>query len=812
MGAQVWATCTGPLSRFGVASRLLLAFLAISAFAVVVAGAAIYSYREIGKVLDRITAQRVPAALTSQDVLRLVERIVAAAPALLSAATPAEHAARSRNIGNQVHALAARLEELEGRGVDSVALGSMRSSASRLRINLQLLDKVIADRIVASELKRHQLRKALAVHSESQDLLAPWLQVINGEIAQSRGIVDNQTLQSAERATAASRLVNSTTLHQRLQRVQFLITSVSDRLQQIATTDDVDSLHVLVFRSQQTLNEARQAVADLDARLQLLLSAKLDSLHGHLDGNDSIPGLRLNELTLIAQANRHLGENAVLSQDLTEAVDRLIAVANRDIAQANQDVQSVGKFNSTLMIVVVALCLLSSFLIVWRYVGRNIARRLTTLSDSMLAIADGRLHAPVAALGTDEIAAMGRAVEVFRKNTLERDELLAEKAQAAGLLEKQVKERTAELTEALEQQTATADILRVTSSSPDLQPVLDAVAEKAARLCEASDAQIYLIKDNHLIPSASHGPMPPFYTEQVLTRGWVTGRAVVDRRTIHVHDLAAEIEAEYPVGKASQRLTGHRTTLATPMLREGAPLGAILIRRMEVRPFMEKQIKLLETFADQAVIAIENARLFEEVQARTRELVHSVAELEALADVSQAVNSTIDLETVLATIVTKAVQLSGTEAGTIYVFDEASREFQPHSTYGMDEFQIAALKDRPIRMGDKTVVDEAVAQRTPVQIVDVQHDEASRVHDVILRAGFRALLTIPLLGTDRIVGALVARRKEPGEFPKETIELLQTFATQSVLAFRTHVSSVKSRRRAARSRLRVSTSRSSSPT
>ena len=681
-----------------------------------------------------------------------------------------------------MQALAALLEELEGRGADSVALGSMRSIASRLRINLQFLDKVIADRIVASELKRGQLRKALAVHSESQDLLAPWLQIVNGEIAQSRGIVDNHTLQSAERATAASRLVNSTTLHQRLQRIQFLITSVSDRLQQIATTDDADNLHVLVFRSQQTLNEARQAVADLDARLQLLLSAKLDALHGHLDGNDSIPGLRLNELTLIAQANRHLGENAVLSQDLTEAVDRLIAVANRDIAQANQDVLSVGKFNSTLMIVVVALCLLSSFLIVWRYVGRNIARRLTTLSDSMLAIADGQLHAPVAALGTDEIAAMGRAVEVFRKNTLERDELLAEKAQAAGLLEKQVKERTAELTEALEQQTATADILRVTSSSPDLQPVLDAVAEKAARLCEASDAQIYLIKDNHLIPRASHGPMPPFYTEQVLARGWVTGRAVVDRRTIHVHDLAAESEGEYPVGKASQRLTGHRTTLATPMLREGAPLGAILIRRMEVRPFVEKQIKLLETFADQAVIAIENARLFEEVQARTKELVHSVAELKALADVSQAVNSTINLETVLATIVTKAVQLSGTEAGTIYVFDEASREFQPHSTYGMDEFQIAGLKDRPIRMGDKSVVDEAAVQRTPVQIVDVQHDEASRVHDVILRAGFRALLTIPLLSTDRIVGALVVRRKEPGEFPKETIELLQTFATQSVLA------------------------------
>jgi signal transduction histidine kinase len=201
-----------------------------------------------------------------------------------------------------------------------------------------------------------------------------------------------------------------------------------------------------------------------------------------------------------------------------------------------------------------------------------------------------------------------------------------------------------------------------------------------------------------------------------------------------------------------------------------------------VRPFTDNQIALMETFADQAVIAIENVRLFEEVQARTQELAHSVAELRALGEVSQAVNSTIDLETVLATIVAKAVQLSDTDAGTIYVLQEASGEFEPCSTYGMDESLIAGFKAKPIRIGDKTVVDQATVQRAAVQIADVQHDDASRVHDSIVRAGFRAVLTIPLLGVDRIVGALVVRRKRPGEFPKETVELLQTFAAQSVLA------------------------------
>jgi GAF domain-containing protein len=186
------------------------------------------------------------------------------------------------------------------------------------------------------------------------------------------------------------------------------------------------------------------------------------------------------------------------------------------------------------------------------------------------------------------------------------------------------------------------------------------------------------------------------------------------------------------------------------------------------------------TFADQAVIAIENVRLFDEVQARTRELTQSVGELRALGEVSQAVNSTVDLETVLTTIVAKATQLSGTEAGAIYVFDDASREFRLRATYGMDDSIIDAIRDRHIHLGE-TAIGRAVAQRTPIQVPDIQSDPSS-VLDVILRAGFRALLTVPLLAAGRIVGALVVRRKAPGEFPEGMVELLQTFAAQSVLA------------------------------
>ena len=180
------------------------------------------------------------------------------------------------------------------------------------------------------------------------------------------------------------------------------------------------------------------------------------------------------------------------------------------------------------------------------------------------------------------------------------------------------------------------------------------------------------------------------------------------------------------------------------------------------------------------MIAIENVRLFEEVRSRTRELSQSIDELRALGVVSQAINSTLDVETVLTTIVAEAVQLSSTEAGAIYTFDESRQEFRLRATHGMDEAMIAAIRDRRIGAGE-TAIGRAAAERAPLQIPDVLNESAS-VLDIVVRAGYRSFLFVPLLRPNQIVGALVVRRKAPGEFPKSTIELLQTFAEQSVLA------------------------------
>src|SRR6266536_2139496 len=223
---------------------------------------------------------------------------------------------------------------------------------------------------------------------------------------------------------------------------------------------------------------------------------------------------------------------------------------------------------------------------------------------------------------------------------------------------------------------------------------------------------------------------------------------------------------------------------ATPLLREDVPIGVIWIHRMEVRPFTEKQIKLLETFADQAVIAIENVRLFKELEARTRELARSVGELKALGEVGQAVSSTLDLQTVLSTIVGHAVQLSGTNGGVIYEYDEAAEEFLLRASYRIEEEVVEALRATPVRPGQGATGQTATV-RIPVQVPNILEEReytGTRVRPMLARLGYRSVLAVPLLREERIMGALTVWRKETGSFSTEVVNLLQTFATQSALA------------------------------
>jgi len=251
--------------------------------------------------------------------------------------------------------------------------------------------------------------------------------------------------------------------------------------------------------------------------------------------------------------------------------------------------------------------------------GRELAVRLgwrTGLSVPLLRAGE--------ALGA--ILLRRREVRPFTRKQIELLKTFADQAVIAienTRLFKEVQARTKELQESLEYQTAISNVLGVISRSPtQLQLVLRSIAQTAARLCESFDAQVYRLVDGELQMVAQHGSLPrlPVRYQLPLTRGSVTGRAILDCQTVHVDDISALLESEFPDAKPSQLVVGHRTTLATPLIREGQPIGAILLRRTDVRPFSPKQVSLLQTFADQAVIAIENTRLFNEIVQKSQEL------------------------------------------------------------------------------------------------------------------------------------------------------------------------------------------------
>ncbi len=348
----------------------------------------------------------------------------------------------------------------------------------------------------------------------------------------------------------------------------------------------------------------------------------------------------------------------------------------------------------------------------------------------------------------------------------------------------ELRQRTTDLTESLGQQTATSKVLEVISRSAfDLQAVFETVAESSVRLCGADRAFIYRF-DGELLRMAVAFNAPQGLKEFIaqnpirLGRNSASGRAALERQTVHIPDISADPEYTY-VSKDVEKI---RTVVAVPILKGDDLLGVMNIYRLEeVRPFTDKQIALVETFADQAAIAIDNVRLLDVLRHRTDELGRSVGELQALGEVSQAVNSTLDLETVLSTIVTKAVQLSGTDAGAIYGYDEQEHEFRLRATYGMDQGLIDALTQRHIGLDDPNVA-SALVQREPTQVADLREEAASDLNDIILRAGYRARMVAPLLRGEDIVGTLVVRRRTPGEFAKNTVDIIKTFAAQSALA------------------------------
>jgi signal transduction histidine kinase len=346
--------------------------------------------------------------------------------------------------------------------------------------------------------------------------------------------------------------------------------------------------------------------------------------------------------------------------------------------------------------------------------------------------------------------------------------------------------RTTDLTQALQQQTALGEVLRVIASSPtDLRRVLDAICAAAARLCRAEAAAVQQPRDGFLLAVASYGSVVDSvlaaqergeYAGAPIRRTSMSGRGYLDRTTIRISDVPTAAQGEFPDAQASYRLFGHQVQLTVPLLRGDWALGVLAVVRRDPQPFSDDEVTLVEAFADQAVIAIENARLFEEIQER-------VDQLTALGAVSQAVSSSLDLPEVLTTIVANATRLAGADGGVVYEFDEAEGVFEVRAADRMVDETTATLQAARFRLGEGAV-GRAGATREPFQIVDLAVSDvlSPSLREQLLAQNMRSALAVPLLREDRVVGGLVMVRQTTGLFPSDVVTLLQTFATQSALA------------------------------
>jgi two-component system, NtrC family, sensor kinase len=344
----------------------------------------------------------------------------------------------------------------------------------------------------------------------------------------------------------------------------------------------------------------------------------------------------------------------------------------------------------------------------------------------------------------------------------------------------EVQAKTRDLSEALVYQTGSGNILRVIASSPiDVGPVLKAIVNSACELCEAYDA-VVVLKDGHdLRFSAHHGPIPLKFEKLPINRNWVTGRAVVDKVPIHVRDLLSPEGDQFPLTRERLQQEGHRTVLSVPMLREGESIGAIVLRRLEVHPFSDKQIALLQTFANQAVIAIGNVRLFEQVQAKTRDLSEALTYQTGSSNILRVIaSSPTDVGPVLKAIVESACELCEADDALVALKDGNDLVFkEQHGSIPV------VWGSSPINRN--WVTGRTVVDRIPVHVHDLLSAEGAEFpegRELARRDNVRTVLAVPLLHEQESIGVIVLRRTEVQPFSDKQIALLQTFADQAVIA------------------------------
>ncbi len=411
-------------ASMGVRGRLLLAFLAICMFSLVAAGSGLFSLSQVGGALRRITEQRVPQAISWLELSRQAERVLRAAPAILLVDTETSRSEVAASIASQVAKLDAILRHIrtftpEKRDMKEAQLSAL---VRRLNENIETLNLRIKERLSISAKKVKLIRKLGQATKVAQRSLSPGARILGSQLAEwDRGVKSGAWVfqNSNEQYALATSIVGLIPQ----QQAAVLVDALHNNFLEITTADTAEYIDVLIFPLKKTLEELSETTDGTPTRIKKRLVKQIKLFEGLATGLESLPQVRKDELAVTTQAKELLATNVELSNFLTSKINDLVQGANTEIADSSVQAASIQAYNSNVLIGVVVLSLVSSFLIVWLYVGRNLIARLTGLSDSMLAIAGGNLRAPLpTASGGDEISRMAEALVVFRDTAIEVEE------------------------------------------------------------------------------------------------------------------------------------------------------------------------------------------------------------------------------------------------------------------------------------------------------------------------------------------------------------------------------------------------------
>ena len=435
------------LSRLipGLRGRLLLAFIAISLFVVAAAAAGLYALRDVERSLDRITAETLPVALDARELLRKSEKIVGIGPALVNASNAKETEALTSRVRDEQADLSTILARLSGANLDPGALDEISDATARLNRNLDLMWVAWSDGMAAADRIRSGFNEVLLAYRQFGNTWRPRFADLSSRIARLRLAMPSTSTGPEERPVVHDQFDQAMAALLVLDKIQSEAGNAFELISRAASASDTTELDKLEAQARQSIRALDGLVSQVDLDISSELVKQLNGLQTAVTGAESIFSWVRKAMAAKVESRRLVEENQALSVRLKMAIDKLVAFSRLEIDGANAQAVRVQAVGQNVLLAVAALSLVSSFLIVWLYVGRRIVSRLTRLSSNMAVIAGGGRDLIIDTQGSDEVSAMGRAVEVFRQHAIERDALLAERAEAAARLERLVEERTEEL-------------------------------------------------------------------------------------------------------------------------------------------------------------------------------------------------------------------------------------------------------------------------------------------------------------------------------------------------------------------------------